>query len=332
MPPHEHQTLSTGSKKMKHKNDIKMLARVCQKVGDYAPYWTQGPGSNISVKSDATHLWIKRSGACLSDVTESSGAVCIDYQALRAATLELKGTEGEKKYSQLLNETKFGDDYQGRASMESGFHSILPKKYVVHMHSLASILMAYLVSSKAEEFSNWAKSFDLKWSKVDFCLPGLELSQMINKHTESDVILLENHGIIIQTDSDPCEELKEWEHIEKNFVDTFGFGELAAYYADLSVKPDLSKWKAPVPFRKYLPDIAVFEKELGKYLLCSSPNEQNFLIKSEYETTDDRLLEIWLATVILYQTCPDLPEMQSDMSKKITELPTELERKAHGES
>src|SRR5689334_18694686 len=126
------------------------LAKECQRVGHFKPLWTQGPGSNLSFK-DADSLWIKASGYRLDHVTEKKGvaklkmaplakwlATLPSYESLKDSSSH---SEEEKQYAALIKEAS--DPQLERASMEAGFHVILPKNFVAHFHSIGALLMAY---------------------------------------------------------------------------------------------------------------------------------------------------------------------------------------------
>ncbi len=91
--------------------------------------WVQGPGGNVSVKSDEGELWVKASGKLLVDVAEEGGHVRVP---LDLVTRALDGdAEADRE---LFARTP-------RPSLEAYFHALGPR-VVAHTHALGGLLYA----------------------------------------------------------------------------------------------------------------------------------------------------------------------------------------------
>tara|TARA_A100001201_G_C4088303_1_gene201252 strand:+ start:855 stop:2255 length:1401 start_codon:yes stop_codon:yes gene_type:complete len=178
-------------------NDISSLVILSKGVG--SSDLVQGPAGNVSVKSDS-HMLIKASGTCLPDVDYFAGWCNLDIEYFLDYTSFVKALD-EQKYFDILNASVQDN---GTPSMESGMHSIL-KKYVIHTHP--DSLMPILCS---KTFEQTIKSL---YSEYDYCIvpamkPGLALFEYIQSQDRiHDVYFLQNHGIIVTSDSEEVMDL-----------------------------------------------------------------------------------------------------------------------------
>jgi ribulose-5-phosphate 4-epimerase/fuculose-1-phosphate aldolase len=317
-------------------NDANSLVELCKHIGNAVPFWTQGAGSNISEKrnsENSTELWIKASGFRLDQVTEHKGLACVDLAFFKAklAALSVADDSGEEKYSDLLKTSPLPNKSQGRPSMETGFHAILPQKYVLHFHSLASLLMGHLFNKDAQKFSAW---MDKHWQGT-FCFipiarPGLSLTLDLADNVESSLLLLQNHGVILQSDS--ASILSKWAVLESTFLRSWGFLDLQKLSeASPPFDKNFTETLVPTPFRIYFPDTAVFRDRILNILETAElpgSKEPHFIPKKDAINIDLDALELWAATAILFATCPELEEVPADMAEKISGLPSEKFRMA----
>lgn len=158
------------------------LYRLCRRYGQRLDL-VQGAGGNISVK-DGNVMFIKSSGVALASVTEENGYSVLNYGCLN-------------------RDIKKGDYFPieryccGRASMETYMHSFL-KKYVVHLHPIQVNCILCSKSSEVIIGNLFPNSCYIKYAT-----PGVELSKEIySKWRGQSLIFLENHGIIITTDTE----------------------------------------------------------------------------------------------------------------------------------
>jgi len=293
-------------------------------IGKRNPLWTQGYGGNISEKTDG-YLVIKPSGERLDQMRPEAKIANISLDKLP----ELFSIQSDEAYSQWIQVSSLKGEGLGRASMETGFHIGLDKKYVLHFHSIPALLMCQKLKSTMDLDFN---SFGLKLVILSHLRPGLKLTEAVLKSNPADIYLLKNHGVIIQSD-DPL-ILKRWEDTERDFL-RHHYPELLDWYDKSTAEIVQSLGNMPAPMKIYFPDAAVFSAEL-KMFLGAQGQALNQIIDAEtkYETFVERkdwknlnLFEIWMATALLYRFSPELAEISNDESREIASLPAEAHRK-----
>ncbi len=298
------------------------LSYLCQKIGARIPVWTQGAGGNISIKEDKNTLWIKATGFRLDRVTENTGIAHVDYKTMAQVlkSESWKESEAEENYAKLIKETTLLGDGLGRASMETGFHALLPKKYVLHFHSLASLLFYHEFNMDRTRVIGWLKNNTQRETIfVEACRPGWVLSKQIKG--DAGIYFLESHGIILHGDDDSI--ITEWESLEKEFCKDFNYSGL---YSLLTEIPNFDKLfqlfaANPMPFRCFFPDVAVFSERLDRVLQPTASGEVFFPVSSISKDKD--MAELWLATAILYRLSPNFQEVPKEIRAVIRDLPTE---------
>jgi uridine kinase/ribulose-5-phosphate 4-epimerase/fuculose-1-phosphate aldolase len=245
-------------------DSVSEFMRLCKWLS-LDPSLVQGAGGNVSVKSD-NGLIVKSSGVKMGDVNLHHGfAVCHFDGGFPSFTEENEYTEFIKASSKDNN----------RPSMETGFHAILPKRVVVHTHP---IHLNSILCSKEARATIKTIFHDLTYEFVEYNRPGMNLANRIADNRSNDILFLENHGLIVCSDSaqeafETTERInnrcKRWlaNHVE-SFVD---IEEQVAANSPL------------------FPDAAVFPDEMrsiNNYILglltaaCLTPN---FLERSEIE-------------------------------------------------
>lgn len=210
--------------------------------------------------------------------------------------------------------------------MESSFHAVLPKKWVIHFHSLPSVLMAHRHFSARTPKLQTSRS--IAW--IPECVPGLTLTQKILPHVDAEIFILSKHGVILQGDSPSI--LKEWMTIERTFCEDYEYLGLLKWQDQPLLRHARSQ---PLPrFKPLWPDAALYANDIQ-----SEESHFQDVVRSAEEAKDvssmtrsfDRkkkdLFEIWLATVIALQTEPDLEVLDADQAVAISNLPTEKFRR-----
>ncbi|MEO1090920.1 MAG: class II aldolase/adducin family protein [Pseudomonadota bacterium] len=155
------------------------------------PLLVQGPGGNTSVTSDGV-MWIKASGTELADAETSEIFVAVDPTR---ALAELDGAGDGTCRSAMVDDTA-----RLRPSIETTFHALLPQRFVVHVHSVATICHA--IADEGLTLLE-AKLAGLAWVCVPYRKPGIPLTAAIREAagaTAPAVIVLENHGLIVAAD------------------------------------------------------------------------------------------------------------------------------------
>lgn len=286
------------------------LSHICHFIGMRVPEWTQGPGSNVSVK-EGDRLWIKASGYRLDAVTEIGGIACVRFR-------ELGGEPTEEKYADALAASAERGGFLGRPSMETGFHAALGKKWVAHFHSVAALLLFHEYLTNPKKILDWLRENSSEaFAFIESCRPGLLLSNRIAQMPQHSVYVLQNHGVILQGENDFEEQLVKWSELEVRFLKAF----------DYRLE---SPTNTAIPFRIYYPDTAVFYDRLMRVL--ETTDSEKMRLKSDAWTIDRDACELWQATEILYRACPELSELPVEISSLVANLPTEKFRRALGEA
>jgi len=166
--------------------DLETLKQISYDIG-IRKELIQGAGGNTSYKIGNT-LWIKASGTRLENAQKDSIFIPLKLQeVIRSIELEI---DNNKNYKPLIN-TKL------RASIETGFHAILPYKYVLHTHPI-DVISQSIVNNAKESIGKALKGID--WTWISYEKPGYKLARSIylnNKKFANAVYILENHGLII---------------------------------------------------------------------------------------------------------------------------------------
>ena len=151
------------------------------------PMQVQGPGGNTSIKIDGT-MWIKASGTELARAEEGGIFVAVDRVR---AWAEAQGAGDGTCRAALLDPAS-----ALRPSIETTFHALLDAPVVVHTHSVAAL--AHLIVPRGREAA-LEKLAGMGAALVPYRQPGRPLTDAIAEAArEAPVILLENHGLIVQ--------------------------------------------------------------------------------------------------------------------------------------
>jgi ribulose-5-phosphate 4-epimerase/fuculose-1-phosphate aldolase len=332
-------------------NDAReQLAAAAKSVSSRGPVWVQGAGGNISVKvgsGQQSKLWIKASGMRLDRMTKEKGVACIFLELFREklSVLLKEVTDGssqktdhelETDYSNLLKTSALETERFGRPSMETGFHAALPKKWVLHFHALSSLLMAWEFAKDSERLLQWLSKRKFRFEFIASDRPGLRLTNTVASRPDADIYILENHGIILHSDS--LEILDDWLSLESLFMsEWYGYDMKKAHVGYLQLVDELRNEAGELrgPLRVYFPDTAVFLPELSQFLTKVADATFNLMIekarslwpwRSEIEK-ELNLAESWLATLELHKIAPGLPDLSAKISSEVGSLPTEAFRK-----
>jgi len=174
-----------------HNKEIRELKLLSKDLGQNNRF-IQATGGNTSLKTNKT-LIVKASGKDLSRALYEEIFVEIEKKE-NFITLLLNRPEEAIKFNKI-------SDSSLRESIETPFHLLMPHKWVVHTHCL-DIIAWTLQKKSIEKISILLK--DYKWSYINYYRPGIPLAisiaKTINKN-QSDILILENHGLIIGADS-----------------------------------------------------------------------------------------------------------------------------------
>tara|TARA_B110000014_G_C20118436_1_gene591602 strand:- start:1072 stop:2100 length:1029 start_codon:yes stop_codon:yes gene_type:complete len=180
------------------KNELKEISELSSKIGNDLDL-IQGAGGNTSEKKDNI-LWVKASGCWLSDALEENIFVPVRYKNI---LMNIDNKKSDPVSSEVVN---YDEIKNLRPSIETTLHAVMPYKYVVHTHSINSIVNTITKENLAllsEKLDN------LNWSLVQYAKPGLPLAKQVKAALKPGigVILMANHGVVIGSDS--IQELEE---------------------------------------------------------------------------------------------------------------------------
>lgn len=181
--------------------EIKDLVKLSKYAGERFDY-VQGAGGNTSVKLNDSLMLIKASGYILSELTETSGFVSVDYKKAKSIltnneVLSIHDKHLRESKAASLTQSCTTEHFMGRPSIETLLHAVLDT-YTLHTHPISVNHISTL--------KNWyEKSNEIvpNTLNVTYATPGLELTLELLKgyenieNQEVKVIILQNHGLIV---------------------------------------------------------------------------------------------------------------------------------------
>ena len=303
-------------------------------IGRKAPFWTQGPGSNISWKEASGPmrdplLWIKASGRRLDEMDQRGALGRVPLrQASEFFSAGVKfAAQAEERYAEFLASCASPEHGFGRPSMETSLHVVLPQPFVAHFHSLAAILMAEHDEATVREITTNAGLSPAVI--VPPVLPGWKLGVAIQPLAhETNVLLLRTHGVVVAVTN--TSDFARWDACEDEFLRRFALHEL------ITVKKADDGYRRArevvangwYPMKHYMPDVAVFRERLLRVLERSSGDGTvRYRLRPTAEVIDRDMVELWLAIVLLYRANLDLSELPEDVVTTVADLPVERARR-----
>ena len=177
-------------------NDLSEFVEVSSKLGSDLSL-VQAGGGNTSQKINSQLMAVKSSGTFLRDISLQKGFCILNYEDVK--NYHDTPVDTETKYSKEIN--KFVQSGNGRPSMESGFHAIIPRKFVLHSHP---VYLNVLLCS--QEGKSILKTLYPDSLFIGTIAPGMKLSMkiksIVNKMNDDICILfLQNHGLITASDN-----------------------------------------------------------------------------------------------------------------------------------
>ncbi|MCA0319507.1 MAG: class II aldolase/adducin family protein [Proteobacteria bacterium] len=151
----------------------------------------QGAGGNTSLKLSGM-LFVKASGTWLSEAEERDLFMPLPLDRL-SAEIERTRATGEELRAEALSDAR-----EARPSIETVIHGLLPKRVVVHVHSVNTIVHA----ARGDGESLVAEKLTgLDWTWIPYARPGRRLALLIEEARQADIYVLANHGLIVQADN-----------------------------------------------------------------------------------------------------------------------------------
>ncbi len=305
---------------------METLINLCKFVGARTPFLTQGVGGNISMKKN-NNLYIKASGFRLDAVTLTNGIAELELKGFLSDLQSIKGKKDncnvEQDYYNVLCKNTLSLKNGLRASMEAGFHAILPKKYVVHFHSLPGMLLGNLFNNQSEACKNWLlKKWQHNYVIIPPEKPGWNLFMQMQDKKNITLFLLQNHGVVIQCDD--FELINEWLEVEKMFCFDWKYDGLLALIKNFDFMQNTARESSlnisVSPIKIYFPDIAVFLDRIQKILISKN---DGWVLKNNAWSLDKDACELWVATRLLYAAEPGFLELPNHIISVLADMPTE---------
>lgn len=155
-------------------------------------------GGNTSLKTCNDKIMIKASGSSLKEMSYEKGFVIPQLSDLKKRISLLESISGRAEGDTFLyNELKVGTD---RASMEAGFHLEINSAAVVHTHPVHLLTILCTDNSKTLLSEIYSEKFDFDY--IEFATPGFSLTKSVmDRKDRSDILFLENHGLIVAASS-----------------------------------------------------------------------------------------------------------------------------------
>lgn len=183
-------------------NDIENLVKLSKYAGQRFDL-VQAGGGNTSVKHDDGTMCIKASGYALSQVEVDKGFTTLKLNSLKSIfddrVLHNLSTKKERDcyVNNLVNESVI--EPYSKPSIETLLHAQLGK-YVLHTHPI--IVNAVVCKNSWKEA---IKNIFEEAICIDYKTPGIELAlelyKILNGFGGSNIIFLQNHGLIVSAES-----------------------------------------------------------------------------------------------------------------------------------
>ncbi len=213
--------------------DVKIqdFISLCRNYSD-AVDLIQAGGGNASTKyldsaENRTLMMIKASGYLMTEVDENHGYSIMDLKKVLALIEDVSSgliaVNDEKTQNLKINEANLSTL---RPSIETYLHALLPQRHVLHLHSLTALrfasthafneIMSRQFITKSSQIKNKSDSKSVAETSnlsdmllVGYEKPGIKLALELKTKLEAymavysripDVIVLQNHGIILAGD------------------------------------------------------------------------------------------------------------------------------------
>lgn len=161
--------------------ELQPLLELSARVGN-DPLLTQASTGNSSMKLDGV-MWIKASGKWMADAHNAEILIPLDW----AEVIE------------CLQQNVDPADRFASASIETSMHAVLPRRVVLHVHSVNTI--AWAVRQDAQVCLQHRLD-GLRWRWIPYVPSGLPLAREIERvfSPEIDILVLGNHGLVLAGD------------------------------------------------------------------------------------------------------------------------------------
>lgn len=170
-------------------DSIAQLVELSARIGKNLDL-VQAGGGNTSIKESGT-LWVKASGKWLSQAAEDDM-----FLPVPLADVERQLAAEDEKFPEY--QTTSGAVL--RPSVETAVHAVIPHRVVIHVHSVRTIAWAAQKNGSEAVAPLLA---GLNWSWIPYTHPGIPLAIAIRniRSTPLDVLILENHGLVVAAET-----------------------------------------------------------------------------------------------------------------------------------
>ncbi len=171
------------------KDSLETLIALSARIGGNLDL-VQAGGGNTSIKEDGV-LWVKASGKSLSRAASDDMFLPVPMDEI-----EKQLAARDERFPEY--QTRSGVSL--RPSVETAVHAVLNQKVVIHVHSVRVIAWATQANGQNQVTPRLA---GLEWSWIPYTHPGIPLAIRIREESERrrDVLILENHGLVVAAES-----------------------------------------------------------------------------------------------------------------------------------
>lgn len=192
--------------------EINELVDLSRSFGNNKDFVIAG-GGNASFKDEHT-IWIKASGKSLAELDET-GIVTLSRTKLHIISDKTYSDDPVVREEEVKNDlytAVTGTDQNKRPSVETSLHELIQYRFVFHLHP--ALINGILCSRNARNIS--LKLFGERALFVSYTDPGYTLFKKLESeitiyrekfNSDPQIILLENHGTFVSSDS--AEGIKE---------------------------------------------------------------------------------------------------------------------------
>lgn len=202
---------------------LKQLVDISRFYGAKTDFVIAG-GGNTSWKDEKT-IWVKASGTSLANISINEFVPLRrkKVQAISEQTFSSDPQQRERQVKEALSGCMVDPDSGERPSVETSLHELIRYRFVVHTHP--TWVNALMCSHNAKTIAH--KLFGEKALFVPYKDPGYTLYKFLEKEvvsfrkkikTDPNIIFLENHGLIVS--SDTAGEIKK---IHRDIISTVKF-------------------------------------------------------------------------------------------------------------
>ncbi|MGC2656742.1 MAG: class II aldolase/adducin family protein [Bryobacteraceae bacterium] len=174
--------------------DLQALVELSARVGQNLDL-VQAGGGNTSLKDNGT-VWVKASGKWLANALVDDMFLAVPMADILAKLAA---------HDERFGEYPTASGVRLRPSVETTVHGVFPQRVVIHVHSVRAISWGVRQDGEAEIAERLA---GLRWRWIPYVHPGVPLAEYIQRelNPKPDVLLIQNHGLVVAADDCPAAE------------------------------------------------------------------------------------------------------------------------------